>query len=317
MSNEPTAFRLALPVLIAVGLASALFYSGVFAFLFAVPVQVMFSQRGWRTGLAAAGGTAAAVLVLHTLQALRLGGGDQNLVPLMLLDALMPIGLLAGVALFNIYRSYPWWARLLAGGAIGVLGAIPSLRILAQASEGAGPLGAQLTAMVEMLGVQQDTDAFVSMVQRVARSTVGVGLTAALAANIWLGTGMVRRRFGGSQSLRSVRAPEWMVWVVIVGLALVLGAWAGELPLLEAPGWNLLLVGAFLYGLHGIGLIQHLFIRRGMPVTAERWIVTIALMLLFVPGFNLVVMLAVPLLGMSEVWVDYKRGETDESHSEY
>lgn len=317
MSTEPTAFRKALPVLIAVGISTLLFYSGVFAFLFAVPVQVMFAQRGRQTGLTAALGTASAVIVLHSLQALRFQGDGESLVQLMLLDAMMPVGLLAGMAVYNLYRQYPWWLRLLAGGAIGVLGAVPSLRILAQASEGSGPLGEQLTAMVEMLGVQQDTDAFVSMIRRVAVSTVGVGITAALAANVWLGIGMVRRRFGGSQSLRSARVPDWMVWVVIAGLASVLAAWALEVRALEAPGWNLLLVGAFLYGLHGVGLVQHLLVRRGMPVHAERWVVTVALMLLFVPGINVVAMVALPLIGMSEVWVDYKRGETDEGHSEY
>lgn len=316
MSGPFDSPREAVPILLAAAASVLLFYSGLFAFLFAVPVQVVFTRHGGMRGLTAAGGTAAAIVVVHLLQVLRIDDASGGVLQLLLLDSLMPVGLLTGIAVFNLWRRYPWWARLLAGGAVGVVGAIPSLRILMQAGDGTGPLSQQLATMVEMLGVGENADAFVAMVTTVALSTIGVGMVSAVAANSWIGRSIVLRRYGLAQSLRPARVPDDFVWLVIAGLALVIGSWIGQWNRIGPVGWNVLLVGAFLFGIQGVGLVQHLLRRRGLPEGSERWVVTVTLALLFLPGVNVAVLVGVPLLGMSEVWIDYKRGDEYEGHSE-
>ena len=98
-------------------LSAVLFYSGFFTFLFAVPVQVAFSRHGDTRGMVAAGATGAAIIVVHAIQAMRISPGSAGLV---LLDVLMPLGLLAGLTVFNVVRRYPWWLRLLAGGGVAL-----------------------------------------------------------------------------------------------------------------------------------------------------------------------------------------------------
>ncbi|MFA7565831.1 MAG: hypothetical protein WCY01_02310, partial [Alkalispirochaeta sp.] len=76
------------------------------------------------------------------------------------------------------------------------------------------------------------------------------------------------------------------------------------------------LIASFLFAVQGIGILQHLVVRRGGSPTAERWVITGVLILMFLPGLNIVVSVGLPLFGMSELWIDYKRGESYESNTE-
>lgn len=305
----------AVPLLLSAAASVLLFYSGLFAFLFVVPVQYIYTKHGPQKGMLTAAGTAAAVVVVHLLQVTRLDSVPADMVQLLFLDSLMPVGLLVGLTIINLDHRHPWWGRLLLGSAAALLGAVPSLRLLALAGDGTGPLHDELSSMVEMLGGADDPDQLIRTIRQVAMNTVGIGIVATLSANWWLGRNIVLRRYGLMQSLRPARILNDLVWVVIAGLAIVVASEFVETGFATALGWNALLVGSFLFGVQGVGLIQHLLRLRGGTDRGERWVPTVVLMLLFVPGINLLVMLGVPLLGMSEVWVDYRRGEEYEGDS--
>lgn len=304
-------------LLVSAALAIALFYSGVFAFLFAVPVQVTYLRRGRDAGYAATALTAGGVLLVHIAQIVRFGAADGRIVRVLLLDALMPIGLLAAVTLFNVVRGYPWWARLLAGTAVALLGAFPSLRLLAAVGGDDAGLSEQLTGMLTMLGVAEDPAFLIEAVRRIVFSTIGLGLMAAIAATWWLGRGIALRGTSGELSLRAARVDDRIVWFVITGLTGVVMEWLVEVPVaIGILGWNLALMGAFLFAIQGLGIIQHLLRRRFESERAERWVITVALAALFVPGINAVVTIGLPLFGMSELWIDYRRGRGHEGHIE-
>lgn len=299
--------------LLAAALVSAvLFYSGFFTFLFAVPVQVVFSRRGAERGLLAAGITVLLVLAVHTVQALRFSGPAGYV----LLDVLTPVGMLAGLAFFNLARRYPWWLRLIAGGGIALVAALPGLRALLMAGAGEGELGEQFRSMFAMMGVNQDWELWVDLITRVVLSSVGLALTAGIAANWWLGNGIVLRGAGAVQTLRYARVPDRLIWMVITGLAIIVASWVSGVGTYAPAGWNLALVGGFLYSIQGIGLIQHLLHLRGVSPQGERWVLTVALIAFFIPGMNVLVAGGLPLLGMSELWIDYRRGDRYEGHTE-
>jgi hypothetical protein len=316
MRRVELSFREAVPMLLSAGGSVALFYSGLFSFLFAVPVQVMYTKEGPVKGAVTAGVSAAVIVVVHLLQVLRLEEMQPDVLRLLFLDSLMPVGVLAGLTVINVDHRRAWWIRLLMGSAVALLGAVPSLRIIAQMSEGAGPLSAQVDSMMTMLGVSDDAGMVLETVRTIAMNTIGIGLVAALSANWWLGRSIVLRRYGLVQSLRPARVADALIWVVIAGLAVVIMTWISGESRLAPFGWNALLIGAYLFAIQGVGLIQHLIRRRGAGDRGERWVPTVVLMLLFVPGLNIIAVLGVPLLGMSEIWVDYKRGENYEGDTE-
>ena len=296
--------------------SALLFYSGIFAFLFAVPVQVAYTRRGTTYGAVSAATTAGLIIAVHLVQVLRLDSAGAETVRMLFLDSLMPVGLLAGLSVFNVYKSRPWWARLLAGSTVAVVATIPSLRILAQVSAGNGPFADQLGSLLEAVGLTGDPAVWIAAVYDIVLNTIGLGVTAAIAANWWIGRGIVFRGYGIAQSLRTARVPDQLIWVVIGGLAIVTVTWLAGPAWVAPVGWNAVLIGAFLFGIQGTGLTQHLLRRRGMGVRGERWVLTIAMAMLFLPGLNVIAGIGLPLLGMSELWIDYKRGEEYEGHSE-
>jgi hypothetical protein len=248
---------------------------------------------------------------------MRFQGTGVNAVQIMLLDSLMPIGILAGLTVFNLARQYDWWVRLVGATGVAVVGAIPSLRLLRRAVAGEGALAEQLQSMLSVLGVAENPDQWLLLVERVVFDSIGLGLLVAIAANWWIGRSFAWRGAPPAGLCRQARVPEDIVWFVISGLAVVILAWLRDVSLwLEMAGWNVLLIASFLFAVQGIGILQHLVVRRGGSPTAERWVITGVLILMFLPGLNIVVSVGLPLFGMSELWIDYKRGESYESNTE-
>lgn len=317
MNQKGVNLRSLTPLILFAGAAALLFYSGLFAFLFAVPIQVAFFRKGKEYGVGTAAATALVIVVIHLLQSLRFEAVGTDALRILFLDSLMPIGLLAGLSVFNLAKRYDWWVRLVVATGIAIVGALPSLRLLQQAAAGDGALAEQLTSMLSVLGVQDNAGQWISMVQRIVFNSIGVGLTVSIAANWWIGRNIAWRGAAPVRVLRDARIPDEMIWAVIAGLSVVVLAWLRETPaLIEIVGWNVLLITAFLFAVQGIGLAQHLLVRRGVGPIGERWVLTAVLILLFLPGLNVLVSIGLPLFGMSELWIDYKRGESDESNSE-
>ncbi len=300
---------LTVPALISV----ALFYSGIFSFIFAVPLQVMFTRHGVRHGMRVAVSTAAVLLVVHMVQVARLRGLTDVSTGVLILDALMPVGFLTGLVLFNVL-SRPWWFRLPLAGAVALAGALPGMISLMGLTEGAG--SEQLAAVFQALGVGGNWELWIDLFRQVLFSTVGFGMVAGIAVNWWFGRALVLRSRGVSASLRSARVPDQLIWFLIAGLALVVLAWLQGSGVARVIGWNTLLVSAFLFAVQGLGLIQHLLHLRGVGEAGQRMVLTLALILMVVPGLNAIVTGGLPLFGVSELWIDYKRGEHNEGYTE-
>lgn len=316
MVQRGTPGREWLPVVLATLGSTLLFYSGVFSYLFAVPVQVLFARYSVVRGLIGSALTGAVVLVATLVQVSRVESVMPEVSRLVMLQVLTPLGILAGLALFNAARTIPWWQRLLAAGALATLGALPGLRLLEAAAAGEEPFAAQLQSMLRMAGVVEQPGLIITRVREVVMNVLAIGMTAAIAANWWLGTNLVARRRGGMVSLRRVRLDDRLIWLVIVGLALIVVSWSGATSLAAPVGWNAALVGAFLFGIQGLGLAQHLAWRRGAGPLVERWVLTGVLIALLIPGLNVAIIVALPLFGMSELWINYRRRHDDESDSE-
>ncbi len=100
--------------------------------------------------------------------------------------------------------------------------------------------------------------------------------------------------------LRDLRLPDAAVWMLIAGLALLLTPWSQWRP----TGWTLLLGAGLGYCVQGIGVAGGLFLTRGVSVP----VMTLTMLFLFftlMPYF----VLGTALLGLSDVWLDYRRLE--------
>jgi hypothetical protein len=125
----------------------------------------------------------------------------------------------------------------------------------------------------------------------------------------WLLSRVVHSRStggGSSFTLDRFGVPERLLWPFLIAWAgVLLDALAG----LAAVGfvfWNAALILLFLYGLQGVGVMKTLFRRYGVGQGLRIAVSIAAIIILLTPRLNLVLIIGVPLLGLSEYWVRYR-----------
>jgi hypothetical protein len=101
-------------------------------------------------------------------------------------------------------------------------------------------------------------------------------------------------------NLREWRLPDGVLWIFISGLALLLTPWPAWAP----TGWTLMLNAGLGYCVQGVAVVESLLLARGVPPPVVVLTMTFAF-LIFMPYF----VLAAAALGLSDVWLDYRRLE--------
>ncbi len=117
-----------------------------------------------------------------------------------------------------------------------------------------------------------------------------------------------KRRAGIMKSLLpSVRIPESFVWVFLVSWTVVLLDLLVGLGIAGIAGWNIALASGLLYMIQGMAIIQNLISRkRRVPVSGLQLSIMVALTALL-PGLNMLIVIALGILGVTEVWIVYRR----------
>ncbi|MFI5371686.1 MAG: DUF2232 domain-containing protein [Candidatus Eisenbacteria bacterium] len=123
--------------------------------------------------------------------------------------------------------------------------------------------------------------------------SAGRGLGARLAG-WWRWPPLSRRRFA------EWRLPDGVIWLFMAGIAMLLI----DRHLWAASAWTLLVVPALGYCLQGVAVVESLMLARGVPPAI------IALTLVFVAFMAPpVFVLAAVSVGVSDVWLDFRRLE--------
>jgi len=99
---------------------------------------------------------------------------------------------------------------------------------------------------------------------------------------------------------RNFRLPDGALWLLMLGMGLLLAEFDGW----QASGWTLVIVPALGFCLQGVAVVESLMLARGVPPAI------IALTVLFVVLMALpVFVLAAASVGVSDIWLDYRRLE--------
>ncbi len=110
-------------------------------------------------------------------------------------------------------------------------------------------------------------------------------------------------------SIISFKVPEYYLWPLIVSLALTLIDYIRGLGVIGYVSWNATLILALLYGINALGIIRYLFgyfrVSRGLQLLLYFMLI----ILLFTPKINIIVLIAIPGLGVSEIWIKYREFE--------
>ena len=131
-----------------------------------------------------------------------------------------------------------------------------------------------------------------------------------LMAAWWLGSLWGARTIGMRSPigrLLTFRLEPWCIWALLLSGAAVLGDALGDLGVLGYVGWNVFSVFLLLFALQGIGVLQWLFRRYNVPGPMRVMIGVAMVFMLFRSVLTFIPVFGLPLLGLSEIWIDFKR----------
>ena len=306
------------------GVASTMLYLFVvFSFAFLVPVQVAFTRAGRKAGLAAAG--TAAILISGVLWTLLHGNGVSDFA-LSAIGIVPPLMFLLGQICMNaaFWDAKPALYRTLATTAVMTILAIPALVVLVQDASVVTYIAASLDAMfiapMKAQAVQgYETSAIIAtfdpkvlataFIQTLASSYAAL-IFAMLGGSWWIGSrvpgfGSGARRAGSP--IGEFRMPYFFIWPFLAFWALVLAAVFLKAPqIAKAAAMNCALVLSLAYAAQGLGIAVHFINRWNIPKSIRIAIAAIAIAALTTPTLNLVVAIALPVLGVTEVWIPYR-----------
>lgn len=300
-----------------------LYHLASFLNLFLVPLQSLYVRRGIRTAVAA---SVLTFVGINAWQFRFVLTGAEQLEPLsVLVLAALPLAPLAGLFIMNVPlpRRIRATYRLLAATALMGAASVPVILYFASEPAFLQLLEAQISAVRELFaagaGLQGDSSLLLSALDtgtlmelffEVFFRTYLFGYFLVLGANWRLGTllgGGPMRYIQNRDPLPAYRLPDRMIWALLVPWAANLVSLKMELGVLSHLFWNVGLIMLFLYGLQGLGIIKFLLARRNVSRGVRFMLGFTAVLLIMLPGVNLVLLLGIPLVGVSELWITYRK----------
>lgn len=310
-----------------------LYYFGVGVLFFLIPLQVLGVRRGPH-GFAAGAGLFLAMLAgVRLVTVLPSAGMSTEAGLMMAVEGFGIVILLLGLLAVNL--PWPRGARTLLKmlGAAGLAGlaSIPVAIWLAGSPAFTRAMEAVFADMAKMIGslfATADGNAAAVLATMLEPSKLMeftrawflrsfvAGYLALLAFSWWAGSASAARsiafRAGAHPAanpgprLAEFRLESLFLWPFIaswaaIGLDLLLG-----LSVLSYAVWNIGLAMLFLYGLQGLAILRFHFEKRRLPRILWFVLVVGLAVLAASPRVGLVVVVAVPLFGISENWIRYR-----------
>lgn len=298
----------------AAALGSALLYlsGGLFLF-FLVPLSVIMLRRGKEGYLVGAVGALLIIAVARGFMAREAGLGVSG--GYLLGELSMPTGIMTGFGLLWWLRSYvgSWAYRFAAASGVAALGAVPVMLLIGSSAGFQGALESQMSQVLRNLGAVDPEMAAEMIVQEAMRMVLrsfALFFSLILGIGTLLGRHLVTR-FSADEPytppVDRVAVPDSAVWPLLGGWAVVSADALLGIGFFGYLGWNVALVFTLIYAIQGIGVAATLMDRAGMSHRGRRLAGVGLIAALFIPGINILISVGIPALGVSELWVDYKR----------
>ena len=307
-------------LIIVTGVSFLLFQLSFVFFLFIVPVFYIGRKRGWHTAVVAA-------LVLLIAIAVQLGLRIRTVESSTLRQFVTiyglsyPVLLLVGALIVAMFSGRSMTKILAATGLFAVV-SIPVILIYSGNNEVVSFLKEQITYVAGMFtkGLSKSSSGDASVLLNALQPAKLMEMIKVIffrdfiAAYFFLLTGtwyiadLISSRKNKAErfSIAHFTVPEQFIWVLIVSLSGVLADHLFSLGMVGYIFWNSSLILLFIYGINGLGLIKHLFKKYKVTQQKQRSLYMLIFILLIIPGMNLVVLLGIPGLGISELWVRYR-----------
>jgi hypothetical protein len=309
---------------LAAGLASSLLFLSIFlAFAFLIPVQIVFGRFGRRAGGGAAGISALGIAVVQGWRLVASGASGALSISAGIAP---PVALLGALFLLNapIWSGWAPAYRVLCVTAACAICALPLLIVAERDASFAGfleklfgdflaPLRSAMGDGYEAsaLAASLDPKELVAVFLATLRDSYSAVFLCYLGGSWRLGNRLAGPGSRGREetaAIEELRLPYPLLWAFLASWALVLAAVllrASEGP--EAFAWNCALALSLAYAAQGFGIVTHLFKRWKMPRSLRVLFAVMTVLALATPTAGIAVAVALPLLGVTEIWIPYRK----------
>ena len=308
-------------VAIFTGAAFLVYQISVLFFLVAVPLMVLGLKQG-RNALLYGGAALLAAILVQVF--FRTRGIEEEVLRrfFFMMEAAYPLALILGVGVLFWTRGRMLY-RLLGATGVVLLLSIPIAGVYSGNQEVMDFLQRQvklvLDAFQQSLGAQEtggnammlfaamDSESLYTLISEVFIRHYIFSFFLMLTVCWALSYGIYKRSMGRSAyNLVHFTVPDILLWPVIAAwFGVLLDVLAG-IPYIGFLFWNYGMILLSVYALQGIGILKSLFQQHGVSKLLQILVTVSAVIILLTPRLNLVLIVGVPLLGLSEYWIHYR-----------
>jgi hypothetical protein len=303
--------------------AVILYELGFLIIIFLVPIQILYIRHGEKALLSSGVFILLAISLVNVVQAEQALGEDLT-GNLLLLDLLLPAALLAGLYIINTYRlnQFDRTIRFIFAAVLIGIVSVPIVLYFAQSEVLNNALRLQVETFREVLTVQPmeegaeavssvpPAEELIAYAKNIFFSSYIFVYTLYLMVNWYIGVLFsARSNYGqdvNAPDITQYHVEDRFVWPLIGAWTLVLLSQIQNLGALEYAFWNAGLILLLFFALQGIGILRYLMIKKNISTGLRIVIVLGLVVLILIPGVNIAVIVGIPLLGVSEIWIKYR-----------
>lgn len=286
----------------------------------AVPLMVLGLKQG-REALLYGGSALLAAILLQVF--FRTRGIEEEVLRwfFFMMEAAYPLALILGVAVLFWSRGRMLY-RLLSATVVVLLLSLPIAGVYSGNQEVMEFIQQQVKAVLDafqqslsangadssvMLFASMDADSLYTLMSEVFIRHYIFSYFLMLTACWALSYGIYRRSVGRSPyNLVNFTVSEVFLWPVIVSwFGVMLDVLVG-IPYIGFLFWNYGMILLSIFAMQGIGIMKSLFQQHGVSKLLQVLVTASAVIILLTPRLNLVLIVGVPLLGLSEYWIHYR-----------
>ena len=290
-------------------------------FLFTIPLMVLapkISDR--RHALIPVAAVTLLTLIVSLFQA-RGALSDPAGRLLLSIGLFIPLVLLVASAVWIYLDDQRTMVRYLASCAFGVVASVGLVILFSSGSESVAQVDAIMLESFRALFGQLDggsgtlTARDLEKVYRLSVMVSGSVLVPLCMGLVGFASFMAMSYLGRNDESFSKRVPRWSIpyetlWVFLGSWTVVLFLMIFKAPVLgRALALNVALGSCVLYAIQGMAIIMHYVQRKGLPISGGRLMMSLFLIAFLVPGLNVLVVFLLPLLGVLETWIVFRKDE--------
>jgi len=290
-------------------------------FLFTIPLMVLAPKiTDRRFALVPVAAVALLTLIVSLFQA-RGALSDPAGRLLFGIGLFIPLVLLVASAVWIYLDDRRTMVRYLASCAFGVVVSIGLVIWLSSGSETVAKVDAIMLeafrALFEQLDGSSNTLSArdLEKVYRLSVMVSGSVLAPLCMGLVGFASFMAMSYLGRNDDDFSKRVTSWSIpydtlWVFLGSWTVVLFLMVLKAPFLgRALALNVALGSSVLYAVQGMAIVMHFVRRKGLPISGGRLMISLFLIAFLVPGLNILVVFLLPLLGVLETWIVFRKVE--------